>query len=85
MSNGFVLATLDGVIALISFSGDTLWRLNLGHPVFSTPLWDGNQLYVASVDKFIYAGRVDSVFFQIFFKLAKIAMPDLQRYPYSLV
>ena len=66
MSNGFVLATLDGVIALISFSGDTLWRLNLGHPVFSTPLWDGNQLYVASVDKFIYAGRVDSVFFVIF-------------------
>ena len=64
MSNGFVLATLDGEIALISFSGDTLWSLNLGHPVFSTPLWDGNQLYVASVDKFIYAGSFSIYIFK---------------------
>jgi len=58
IAEGILVATLSGELVCVTEStGDLVWRMRLGRPVFANPLWDEpNQLlYVPCVDHNLYA------------------------------
>ena len=71
-----VICTLRGCVYKINVdTGDQVWRQNLSHPVFGTPLLKDNRVLVPSVDSSIYlldTGRSDKQDFPKGFRMERL-------------
>ena len=60
LATGILVSTLDGTVTCLREStGQVMWSLNLGRPIFANPLFDSltEAVYIGCADSKLYAGK----------------------------